>query len=139
MDLLPGIQSTASALNAERIRTDVIAQNIANAMTTRGADGHIYQRQEVLFESLLPQGAGNAEGLGAGGAEVGVRVAADSRPPRLSPDPSNPGKMIETPDINVHREMTDLILSQRAYEANLAVAKSARTMAMQTLSIGKRV
>lgn len=138
IDILPGIQSTSSALNAERIRGDVIAQNIANSTTTRDAAGHIYQRQEVLFESLVPQAGADGGAAGQNGAQVSVRIAADSRPPRLSPDPSNPGKMIETPDINIHREMTDLIISQRAYEANLAVAKSAKSMALQTLAIGKR-
>ena len=46
--------------------------------------------------------------------------------------------MMEIPDINVHEEMVDLILSSRAYEANLAVAKTSRTMALETLSVGKR-
>ena len=49
IDLLPGIQSTSSALNAERIRTEVITQNISNSMTGRGADGRIYSRQRVVF------------------------------------------------------------------------------------------
>ena len=141
IDLLPGIHSTASALGAERIRTDVISQNIANAMTTRGADGKIYQKQNVRFESVLDKTGANDFNTSFGKMpvnELQVKIVNDSRPPRWVPDPSNPGKMMEIPDINVHEEMVDLILSQRAYEANLAVAKSARTMALQTLSIGKR-
>lgn len=138
IDLLPGIQSTSSALNAERIRTDVISQNIANSMTTRGADGRMYARQKVMFESVLQQQPGFGDSAAAPVSEVSVKVDRDARPPILVPDPSNPGKMIEVPDINVHEEMADLIVSQRAYEANLAAAKSARSMAIQTLSIGKR-
>ena len=138
VDLLPGIQATASALNAERIRTDVIAQNIANSMTTRGLDGRIYQRQKVVFENVLNKvGQEGMPGV-TPSTEVGVRIDQDNKPPKLVPDPSNPGKMLEVPDINVHHEMIDLVLSQRAYEANLAVAKSTRAMALQTLSIGKR-
>lgn len=138
-DLLPGIQATASALNAERVRTDVVAQNIANATSTRRADGQIYQRQKVVFENVLQQYT--QEGLPgvSTASEVNVKIDHDNTPPRLVPDPSNPGKMIEMPDINVHQEMIDLVISQRSYEANLAVAKSARSMALQTLSIGKRV
>lgn len=138
VDLLPGIHATASALSAERIRADVVAQNIANAMSTRGADGKIYQRQEVVFETALRQHQGDRAPSAIPTQEVKVKVQSDNRAPRLVPDPSNPGKMLEVPDINVHREMVDLILSQRTYEANLAVAKSSRSMALQTLSIGKR-
>lgn len=53
INLLTGIESTASALDAERIRMDVISQNIANVNTTKGADGKPYQRQEVVFENVL--------------------------------------------------------------------------------------
>ncbi|MBL9167229.1 MAG: flagellar basal body rod protein FlgC [Verrucomicrobiales bacterium] len=138
VDLLPGIQATSSALSAERIRTDIIAQNIANSMTTRGADGKIYQRQTVVFETALQQQTANQSGQSIPTHQVNVKVQDDNRPPRLVPDPSNPGKMIEVPDINVHSEMIDLIISQRTYEANLAVAKSCRSMALQTLTLGKR-
>ena len=138
VDLLPGIQATSSALNAERIRTEIIAQNIANAMTTRGADGKIYQRQNVVFETALQHQMSDRSSSAMPIHEVSVKVEQDKRPPRLVPDPSNPGKMLEIPDINIHSEMIDLIISQRTYEANLAVAKSCRSMALQTLTIGKR-
>ncbi len=139
IDLLPGIQSTSSALNAERIRTEVITQNISNSMTTRGADGRIYSRQRVIFESVLRQQGGFDAASGVPPSDVSVKIEDDPRPPRLIPDPSNPGVMLESPDINVHEEFADLIVSQRAYEANLAAAKSSRTMALQTLAIGRRV
>ena len=50
MNLIPGVDATASALNAEYIRMDVVAENIANAYTTHGADGQPYQRKVVSFE-----------------------------------------------------------------------------------------
>ena len=53
INILTGIDSTASALTAERIRMDVVAQNMANADTTRGPDGQPYQRQQVVFEAVL--------------------------------------------------------------------------------------
>ena len=118
---------------------DVITQNIANMNTTRGLDGQPYQRQRVVFESALR----NAMGGGAGPAGVEVtRIEKDERPPRLVHSPGHPDAnedgMVAFPNINLHEEMVDLILSSRAFEANLAVVKHARSMALQTLSIGKR-
>jgi len=135
---LNGIDSTASALTAERVRMDVITQNIANANTTRGLDGKPYQRQQVVFEKVLQQ----AQGLETGQQQVQVaRIENDQRPPRLIFNPGHPDAdgdgMVAFPNINIHEEMADLIVSSRAYEANLAVVKNARAMALQTLSIGK--
>ena len=136
---MTGIQSSASALAAERLRMEVITQNIANANTTRGVDGKPYQRQHVIFENVLNQ-AQSANGVDA--HSVGVaRIEKDSRPPRMIYSPGHPDAnadgMVAVPDINIHEEMADLIVSSRTYEANLAVVKNARAMAMQTLSIGK--
>jgi flagellar basal-body rod protein FlgC len=142
INLFSGIDSTASALSAERIRLDVVAQNIANANTTRGLNGRPYQRQQVVFETVLANQQ-NAGADGAGPQSVRVaRIQADPRPPRLVYNPGHPDAdpegMVALPDINIHEEMVDLIAASRTYEANLAVVKSARSMAMQTLSIGKR-
>ena len=83
INILPGIDSTASALNAERIRMDVISQNIANANTTHGADGKPFQRQQVVFENLLRAQTGN-DGSGLPAQTVHIaRVEKDSRPPQL--------------------------------------------------------
>jgi flagellar basal-body rod protein FlgC len=138
--LLTGIQSTSSALAAERVRMDVISQNIAHANTTRGLDGKPYQRQQVVFESILQQ-----QSLGSTEAPQGVRIARivpDNRPPNLVHQPNHPDAdaqgNVAFPAINIHEEMADLIISSRAYEANLAVVRNARQMAMQTLSIGRR-
>jgi flagellar basal-body rod protein FlgC len=141
ISLLTGIESSASALDAERVRMDVISQNIANANTTRDVDGKPYQRQEVVFESVLraQQEAGNPDG-GAKMVQI-ARVQKDSRPPRLVYNPGHPDAnakgMVAMPNINIHEEMVDMIASSRSYEANLAVVKNARAIAMQALSIGK--
>jgi flagellar basal-body rod protein FlgC len=141
INLLPGVDSTASALTAERIRMDVISQNIANVNTTRGLDGRPYQRQQVVFETVLQQGlAGGASALPQN-VKV-ARIEPDPRPARLVHDPGHPDAnrdgMVTLPDINLHEEMADLIAASRAFEANLAVLKSARSLAIQTLAIGKR-
>ena len=141
IQLLSGIDSTASALDAERIRMDVISENIANINTTKGLDGKPYQRQQVVFESVLSaQQNSESSGLVPQTTQV-VRIARDNRPPRMVYNPSHPDAnaqgMVAMPDINIHEEMVDMIASSRAYEANIAVVRNARAMALEDLSIGK--
>jgi flagellar basal-body rod protein FlgC len=141
IQLLSGISSSASALDAERVRMDVISENIANVNTTKGLDGKPYQRQQVVFESVL-NAQQAAEGNGAVPQTLEIaRIAKDSRPPRMVYNPSHPDAnkdgMVAMPNINIHEEMVDMIASSRSYEANLAVVKNAHAMAMQDLSIGK--
>ena len=140
--LIPGIASTSAALDAERTRLEIIAQNIANANTTHGPDGKPYQRQQVVFESALQQAQMNA-GQG-GSASLGPRVSRvekDSRPFRLVYEPGHPDAdasgMVAMPNVNLYEEMADMIVASRSYEANLAVVKNGRSMALQALSIGK--
>ena len=139
IDILPGVKLTASALNAERMRMEVVSQNIAHANTTRGANGQPYQAQKVIFESILEK----AREAGAAPQSLVVsRVEKEARPPRLVYEPGHPDAnaegMVAMPDINVHEEMVDLLAASRAFEANLAVLKNARNLAAQTLSLGKR-
>ena len=140
VQILSGIQSTTAALEAERTRLDVISENIANAHTTRGPDGKPYQRQVVVFESALQQ----AIGAGTDSQTPTLRVARidkDPRPPVMIYEPGHPDAdangMVAMPNINLHEEMADMISASRAFEANLAVVKNARAMALQTLAIGK--
>jgi len=140
INILPGINSTTAALNAERIRMDVVGQNIANLNTTRGADGKPYQRQQVVFGTVLQQ-ASEAAGAQAENLTV-ARIEKDNRPSRLVYEPGHPDAdsdgMVAIPDINMAQEMVDLIAASRSFDANLAVMKNARSMAIQTLAIGKR-
>jgi len=141
INLLTGIDCTASALDAERVRMDVVAGNIANANVTKDVDGKPYQRKEVVFESVL-RAKQDSDAPDAGVETVRVaRVLKDSRPPRMVYNPGHPDAnaqgMVATPNINIHEEMVDMIASSRSYEANLAVVKNARSMAIQALSIAK--
>jgi flagellar basal-body rod protein FlgC len=139
IQILTGIQNTSAALDAEHTRLDVISQNIANAQTTHDVDGRPYQRRVVVFENVL----NNA--LSGGKAELpAMRVSKIERDPRPFIKIHSPGSadadehgMVEIPNVNIHEEMADYISAQRAFEANLAVVKNARSMAMQTLSLGK--
>jgi len=138
INILPGAESAASALQAEKVRMEVISQNIANANTTQTDKGGPYQRQVVRFETIManhfdPQNA-NAEVRVAG-------IETDDRPFKVMHQPGHPDAdadgMVKYPNVNVHEEMADLIASSRAMEANLSIIRTARQMAMQTLAIGK--
>jgi len=140
IQILSGIQNTSAALDAEQTRLDVISENIANANTTHGPDGKPYQRQVVVFETSLQQ-AMNGDGSVQMAAIQVARIEKDPSPPNYIYDPGNPDAdakgMVATPNINIQDEMADLISASRTYEANLSVVKNARTMAMETLAIGK--
>jgi flagellar basal-body rod protein FlgC len=137
---LTGVQNTAAALSAEQTRLDVISENIANANTTHGIDGKPYQRQVVVFESALQQAMNSEDGVQMPAVRV-ARVEKEDSPPIKVYDPGNPeadgNGMVSMPNININEEMADMISASRTYEANLAVVKNARSMAMETLSIGK--
>jgi flagellar basal-body rod protein FlgC len=143
ISFLPGGESTASALAAERTRMEVVAQNIANAFATKAEGGLPYQRHQVVFENILSDRVGDNSALGAISSVKVSRIEKDNRAPILIHNPSHPHAdpetgMVAYPAINMHEEMADMIVASRAFEANLAVVKNARQMALQTLSIGKR-
>lgn len=134
MDIIPGMGATASALDAHKVRMEAIAQNIANAQTTRGPDGKPYQRQLVTFETELDKATG----------VQGVRVASVERDDRAGSVVYKPGHphadgegMVRMPNVKMSEEMVDMIQASRAYEANLSVGKTARQMAQRALEMGR--
>lgn len=137
MNLITGIDVTADALSAQKTRLDVVAQNIANAQTTRTAAGGPYQRQVVSFESELMK---RTDGTSADTVRVGG-IIPDMTPGQQVYNPQHPDAgpdgMVRMPNVNLAYEMVDLITASRAYEANLAFAKDAKQIAQKTLDIGK--
>lgn len=137
MNLISGIDVTAGALNAQKTRLDIVAQNIANAQTTRTRDGTPYQRQIVSFASELVKRSGDTS---LQGVKVGS-ISADRTPGQQVFNPQHPDAgadgLVTMPNVNLSYEMVDLITASRAYEANLSVVKNARQMATKTLQIGK--
>lgn len=142
MSLIPAIDATKSALDAERLRLDIIAQNIANAQTTRDVDGGAYKRRVVVFEEAMK------DALKGGGAQVdGIQkikvaeIAVDDTPGPQVYDPQHPHAneegMVQMPNVQISREMVDLISATRAYEANLKVVTASRQMASKALEIGR--
>jgi len=141
MKLMPGLDSSAAALQAERIRLEVIGQNIANSNTTKTASGRPYERQIVKFETVLQDKLGvNSEAVPL--LVKVAKIAKDTSPSKEIYQPGHPDAkadgMVAYPNVNVHEEMADMIASSRSYEANLAAIKNARSMTLQTLAIGRR-
>lgn len=141
MNLISGIDVTAGALNAQKTRLDIVAQNIANAQTTRGPDGLPYQRKTVSFETeLLRQQGASANAASIQSVRVGS-IQTDKTPGQRVYDPSHPDAdangYVTMPNVNMAYEMVDLMTASRAYEANLSVVKNAKQMAMKALEIGK--
>ena len=138
---------TASALTAERLRMDVISNNIANANTTRTLEGGPYVRQRVVFAPRLDASPAFAPLLATmtpEGLPVGVRVTGiqkDPSPARMVYDPGHPDANAEGyvayPNVNEVNEFVDLISAQRSYEANITVFNSTKSMALKALDIGR--
>jgi len=142
MRLVPGADTTVSALNAERLKLEAISQNIANANVTRTPEGGPYQRKEVIFESVINQALKTEQSQGMTASMVHAKVQNDNsgEGPKIY-DPDHPDAdangYVQMPNVNIHEEMVDMILASRSYEANLAAIKYGRKMATQTLNIGR--
>jgi flagellar basal-body rod protein FlgC len=147
MGLFDAIDISGSALSAERLRMDVTAENLANAQTTRGANGQPYRRKVVELQQA-PEGSSfgsmlsGAMAPAAGGQPSGVRVAAiaqDSAPNRMVYDPGHPDAnaqgYVSMPNVDPVTEMVDLITESRGYEANVTAMQSAKTMFTKTLDL----
>jgi len=119
-------------MTAHRLWMDVIAANVANVNTTRGADGEPYRRQLVTFRERM-----DAHGR-PGGVEV-AGVSADASELRRVYEPSHPDAdaegYVSYPNVNVVMEMVDLIAASRAYEANVTTFEAAKSAYLKTLSL----
>jgi len=152
MGLFTSMNTASTGLTAQRLRMDVISDNIANATTTRTTDGGPFRRSRVVLRPrndelefktrFLPQALWR--GLGEG-VRV-IKIEKDTAPPRLVYDPSHPDAMktgplagyVQFPNVNVVTEMVDMISASRAYEANVTVIQNSAQMFMKGLEIGSR-
>jgi flagellar basal-body rod protein FlgC len=123
------------------MRMDVTAENLANAQTTRGADGQPYRRKVVVLQEANATRFGRTlDGAmnGQGGVKV-TQIAQDATPNRLVYDPGHPDAdprgYVSMPNVQPVTEMVDLISSSRAYEANVTVMQTAKSMFNKTLEI----
>ncbi|HEY1451536.1 MAG TPA: flagellar basal body rod protein FlgC [Solirubrobacteraceae bacterium] len=153
MGLFDAIDIAGSGLTAERVRMDVTSENLANAQTTRGANGQPYLRQEVVlaqngqpsaFDAQLAvaQGAGQPSPASgpAGGVEVS-QIVADKTPDQLVYDPGNPEAngqgYVRMPNVSTVTEMTDLISESRSYQSDVTAMQTAKSMFSATLGLLK--
>ena len=152
MSMFGGIDASASGLTAERLRMDVISNNIANANTTRTPEGGAYKRRYVVFEPREKKEIGKLAGFlagainrnnqrGAGNGVRAVRIEEDRTQGPLVYDPGHPDAnaagYLERPNVNAVAEMVDMITASRSYEANVTAINAAKGMAMKALDIGK--
>jgi flagellar basal-body rod protein FlgC len=148
MSMFGGLEISASGLTAQRLRMDVTAENLANAQTTKGADGQPYRRKEVVLQEISQGGFGAqltaAMGTGAksrpGGVEV-AEIATDQTAGKMVYDPSHPDAnaqgYVQMPNVDTVTEMVDLIDSSRAYEANVTAMQASKQMFTKTLELLK--
>jgi flagellar basal-body rod protein FlgC len=133
------ILASASALGAERTRVEVAVSNLANAESTRSANGEPYRRRDVLLESAPVAGFDNALGHA-----VGVRVKAVVEDKGPFQDKFDPGHAdadaegwVSMPNVDSSEEMVDLLSASRAYQANLTAINIIRDMVQKALELGK--
>lgn len=148
MGFMESLSISASGMTAERLRMDVIANNIANAQTTRTPQGGPYRRQEVLYQeggqtfsdmmqNLLTPGG---QATGEHGVQV-VGIVPDNTPFKRVYDPGNPDAdktgYVSMPNVDTVTEMVDMMSASRAYEADVAATQAIKSMAQQAIGIGK--
>ncbi|MBX5476151.1 MAG: flagellar basal body rod protein FlgC [Clostridia bacterium] len=149
MSLFGSLDISASGLTAERLRLDLVANNLANADTTRTPGGGPFRRQLPVFapggvaDEFVPASFG-ADVVSAGGATAGVRVVgvvADPTPGPLRYDPNHPDAgpdgFVRLPNVDPTEEMVDLVAASRAYQANVTAFEAGKSMFRAGLDIAR--
>lgn len=146
MSFLNSIDISASGLTAQRLRLDVISQNIANVNTTRTENGGPYRRKAVIFEEKLESRpfaevlSESKKGQVKGGVRVS-RIAEDNSPFTLNYNPEHPDAneegYVAMPNVNIVSEMVNMISASRSYEANVTALNAMKSMSVKALEIGR--
>jgi len=145
MNFFDSMRTSASGLTAQRLRMNLVSNNLANANTTRTAQGGPYQRQEPVFSAIPVQ---NAFGeilkgeLGENLSDVNVaEIINDQRKPLIKYDPMHPDAdqqgFVSMPNINVMEEMVNMMTASRSYEANVTAISTSKNMVQKALEIGR--
>ena len=146
MSIFSSINTSASALTAEKTRIDIIAKNMANANTTRSTGGLPYRRQMAVFQEN--KGTSFSEQLSKytnqnDGKGVKIsKIVEDDSPFKLVYEPGHPDAdengYLKMPNVDTVKEMVDLISAQRSYDANITAMNASKSMLMKALDIGRR-
>jgi flagellar basal-body rod protein FlgC len=138
-DALSPLNISGSGMSAERLRMEVVANNIANALSTRTPGGGPFRRQEVVFASVMSDQVHKGGGAPQMGGVRAVEVVDDPSEFIKVYQPDHPDAdregMVSYPNVQTPLEMTNLITASRAYEANVKVAKSYQQMLQQSLAL----
>ncbi|PLV56346.1 flagellar basal body rod protein FlgC [Thermotoga sp. SG1] len=129
---------SATGMSAQRLRVEIVSTNIANAETTRTETGEPYRRKVPVFAEYLRRTRDGK--IESAGVKV-VKIEEDTSPFRLVYDPTHPDAdengYVRMPNVNIVREMVDLINAQRAYDANVAAFNVTKNMVNSALQIGR--
>ena len=143
MSLLSTMDVSASGLNAERVRMELIAQNIAHIETTNTDGGGPYRRKVAVFKETLQNelnAANNPSEFRGAGVQVS-KIVVDDMPPLMVYDPQHPDAnkdgFVAKPNINLANEIVDSIAASRAYGANVTVLNATKSLALKALTIGR--
>ncbi len=135
---------SASGMEAQRLRMNIIASNLANVETTRTSSGGPYRRKDILFETDRPNSFADYLNASVDAQSAGVKVAGiieDSRPLKYAYEPSHPDAdtngYVAYPNVSVAEEMVNMISASRSYDANVSAFKATRDMANKALEIGQ--
>ncbi|HET7814204.1 MAG TPA: flagellar basal body rod protein FlgC [Candidatus Baltobacteraceae bacterium] len=138
-DMNSSIDVSASGLSAERLAMDVIANNIANANTTHTPQGGAFKRQLVVYSEKNGQTGDAGEGDAPGGGVEALGIVQDNSPDRLVFDPGNPDAdgrgYVHYPNVQIVKEMVDLMAASRAYQANVTAIQESRNMSNAALGL----
>lgn len=139
MSLQRALAISAAGLSAQRTRMEVVAANLANARTTRTAEGGPYRRHSPVF-TAEPVAASFDDQLGMALRSVRVEgVVADPTPPVVKYEPGHPDAdangYVAYPNVDPVQEMVDMLSAVRSYEANVTVVRDIRDMGRAALSI----
>lgn len=134
MSLFSVLNVSASGMTAQRLRAEVIVQNLANADTTRTPEGGPYRRKDVVFEAVLSSEMQS----GAGGVEV-AEIRTDDREPirRYIPGhpDADPNGYVAMPRVNPAEDMVDLLGASRGYQANIAAVSAVKDMIQRSIDL----
>lgn len=137
MSFFNAMNISTSGLTAQRLRLDVISENLANINTTKTAEGGAYKRKIVSFETILKKTQNGLENQGVQVAEI----TEDNSAGELVFNPNHPDAneqgYVEMPNVNTVEEMTNMISASRSYEANVTAFNAMKSMALKALEIGK--
>lgn len=138
MSISTGMNILSKGMSAQRVRVNLVASNLANANTTKTAEGGPYKRKDPIFQAIDISGDDTNQGLAS--VEV-AEIATDSSPGPKVYDPDHPDAddegMVEMPNVNTVEEMVNMMTAQRSFEANVQAFQTLRDMSQRAIDLGR--